>query len=129
DERRLPEQVLEAVRRGAHTRMPVYEGTPDSIVGIVNTKNLFCLFSLKGVVVLQDAMYWPLYLKPDADVADALALFRRARPPMALVRDDSGRILGLLTLEDVLEEIVGELEDEHDQPRAKTGRGKKQSPR
>jgi CBS domain containing-hemolysin-like protein len=49
-----PEQVLEAVRRSAHTRMPVYDGETDSVVGIVNTKDLFYLFSLRGVVVLED---------------------------------------------------------------------------
>ena len=52
-----PDKVLEAVRSGAHTRMPVYEGNLDNIVGIVNTKDLFYLFSLQGVVILQDALY------------------------------------------------------------------------
>jgi CBS domain containing-hemolysin-like protein len=114
-----PEQVLEAARTGAHTRMPVYEDQTDNIVGIVNTKDLFYLFSLKGVVVLQDAMYPPLFLRPDSTVAEALRLFRKAHRPMALVRDESGKILGLITLEDVLEEIVGDIEDEHDRPTPK----------
>jgi CBS domain containing-hemolysin-like protein len=114
-----PEGVLEAVRRGAHTRMPVYEGTLDNIVGIVNTKNLFFLFSLKGVVVLEDALYPALYLGPDESLATALRLFKKSRRPMALVRDDAGKILGLLTLEDVLEEIIGDIEDEHDRPTPK----------
>ncbi len=114
-----PEQVLEAVRQGAHTRMPVYSGELDNIVGIVNTKNLFYLFSLRGVVVLADAMYDPTFLKPDEDIATALQLFRKSKKPMALVRDDNGKILGMITLEDVVEEIVGEIEDEHDQPRVR----------
>jgi CBS domain containing-hemolysin-like protein len=114
-----PERVLEAVRQGAHTRMPVYEGTIDNIVGIVNTKDLFFLFSLKGVVVLEDAMYPPLYLSPDENMATALRLFKKSRRPMALVRDAAGKILGLLTLEDVLEEIIGDIEDEHDRPTPK----------
>jgi putative hemolysin len=114
-----PEQVLEAVRSGAHTRMPVYEGTFDNIVGIVNTKDLFYLFSLKGVVILQDAMYPPLFLKPHNTVAEALRLFRKAHRPMALVRGDDDKILGLITLEDILEEIVGDIEDEHDRPTPK----------
>jgi CBS domain containing-hemolysin-like protein len=114
-----PDKVLEAVRRGAHTRIPVYEGTIDNIVGIVNTKDLFYLFSLQGVVILEDAMYPPLFLKPEESVAVALRLFRNAHRPMALVRDDAGRILGLITLEDVLEEIVGDIEDEHDRPTPK----------
>ena len=119
-----PDKVLEAVRSGAHTRMPVYEGQLDNIVGIVNTKDLFYLFSLQGVVVLQDALYPPLFLKPDESMANALRLFRRARRPMALVRDETGTILGLITLEDVLEEIVGDIEDEHDRPTPKLPRSR-----
>ncbi len=114
-----PDKVLDAARRGAHTRMPVYEGQLDTIVGIVNTKDLFYLFSLQGVVVLQDALYPPLFLKPDQNIAEALRLFRKAHRPMALVREDTGHILGLITLEDVLEEIVGDIEDEHDRPTPK----------
>jgi putative hemolysin len=114
-----PEKVLEIVRAGAHTRMPVYEGTLDKIVGIVNTKDLFYLFSLRGVVVLEDAMYPPLFLKPDESVANGLRLFRKAKRPMALVRDDDGNIHGLITLEDILEEIIGDIEDEHDRPTPK----------
>jgi CBS domain containing-hemolysin-like protein len=114
-----PDKILEAVRRGAHTRMPVYEGRLDNIIGIVNTKDLFYLFSLKGVVVLEDALYPPLFLRADENVANALRLFRKAHRPMALVRDEHNVILGLVTLEDILEEIIGDIEDEHDLPTPK----------
>lgn len=110
------DKVLEAVREGAHTRMPVYDREPDNIVGVVNTKNLFYLFSLHGVVVLEDAIYPALFLKPDEEISNALRLFRKAKRPMALVRDEDGKIHGLITLEDILEEIIGDIEDEHDQP-------------
>lgn len=113
------EQVLETVRQSAHTRMPVYEGTIDNIVGIVNTKDLFYLFSLKGVVILQDAIYPALFLKPDSSMSEAVRLFRKAKRQMALVRDDDGKIHGLVSLEDILEEIVGDIEDEHDRPMPK----------
>ncbi len=111
-----PEKVLEAVRAGAHTRMPIYDKDIDNIVGIVNTKNLFFLFSLRGVVVLEDALYPALFLKPDEELGNALRVFRKARRPMALVRNEAGTILGAITLEDILEEIVGDIEDEHDYP-------------
>jgi CBS domain containing-hemolysin-like protein len=114
-----PEKVLEVARLGAHTRLPVYDGELDNIVGLVNTKDLFHLFSLQGVVILQDAMYPALFLKPDQPIADALRLFKRAHRPMAVVRDENGKTVGLLTLEDVLEEIVGDIEDEHDRKVAK----------
>ncbi len=117
-----PDKVLESVRTSAHTRMPVYEGDPNNIIGIVNTKDLFYLFSLHGVVVLEDALYPALFLKPDEKVANALQLFRKSRRPMAVVREEGGAVLGLITLEDVLEEIVGDIEDEHDRPTPKLPR-------
>ena len=112
------EMILEEVREGAHTRMPVYDTTIDRIVGIVNTKDLFHLFSLRGMVVLDDAMYPPIFVDPRQSIADLLRYFRGRRRPMAVVRDSQGKVLGLITLEDIVEEIVGEIEDEHDPPSA-----------
>ncbi len=111
-----PDQVLEVVRECGHTRLPVYDGDINQIVGIVNTKNLFYFFSLANVVVLEDALYPPTYLDPKESIANALRLFQKTKRPMAIVRSDK-KIVGLITLEDVLEEIVGDLEDEHDDPR------------
>lgn len=111
-----PERVLEAVREGAHTRMPVVAGNPPVVVGLVNAKDLFFLYSLKGVVVLEDATYPAQFLTPDETVANALRRFRKSRRPMAVVREADGIPLGILTLEDVLEEIVGDIEDEQDDP-------------
>lgn len=116
DLRLKPDQVLDAVREGAHTRMPVFDGSLDEIVGVVNTKDLFYLFSLRGIVVLEDAMYPPQFLHPDAPISVALRMFKRTRQPMAVVREGGKPVLGILTLEDVIEEIVGDIEDEHDDP-------------
>lgn len=111
-----PEQVLALVRQGSHTRLPVYEGTPDTIVGVVNTKDLFYLFSLSGVVQLIDAVYEPVFLMADVPISTALVEFKKAHRHLAVVRETNGRVVGILTLEDVLEEIVGDIEDEHDKP-------------
>jgi CBS domain containing-hemolysin-like protein len=119
-----PEKIMEIVRAEAHTRMPVYAGDMDTIAGIVNTKDLFYLFSLRGVVVLEDAVYSATFLKPDEELANALRLFKKAKRHMALVRDEEGKIHGLITLEDILEEIVGDLEDEHDYAAPKVSRFK-----
>ena len=108
------EEVLELARDTAHTRMPVWEGDANNIVGIVNTKDLFHLFSLKGLVILMDAMYPPLFVSPEQSVARLLRIFRREHRPMAVVRDANSQFLGIITLEDILEEIVGDIEDEHD---------------
>ncbi len=110
------EQILEVCRDSAHTRMPVWEDHPDNIVGVVNTKNLFHLFSLKGTIILMDAMYEPTYVPPDMSVARLLRIFKRLRRPMAIVQAPDQPFMGIVTLEDILEEIVGEIEDEHDAP-------------
>jgi len=111
-----PDKVMEAARLGAHTRLPVYEGTKDNVVGIVNTKDLFFLFSTHGAVLLEDALYPATFLDPGESIANAFKLFQKSHRPMAIVRDEAGKVLGLITMEDVLEEIVGDLEDEHDVP-------------
>jgi magnesium and cobalt exporter, CNNM family len=111
------DEVLEVARRHAHTRMPVWDGDPDNVVGIVNTKDLFHLFSLRGLVVLMDAMYPALYVSPDDSVSRLLSTLKRDRRHLAVVRSEDGRLEGIVTLEDILEEIVGEIEDEHDVPR------------
>ncbi|HTR97063.1 MAG TPA: hemolysin family protein [Candidatus Acidoferrales bacterium] len=108
------EEILETSRETGHTRMPVWEGTPDHIVGVVNTKDLFHLFSLRGLVILMDAMYPAIFVSPEQPVSRVLALFRRERRQMAVVRAANGSFMGIVTLEDILEEIVGEIEDEHD---------------
>jgi putative hemolysin len=111
-----PDKVLEVARLGAHTRLPVYDGNLDNVVGIVNTKDLFFLFSTSGAVLLEDALYPATFLDPAEPLANAFRLFRKSHRPMAVVRDAAGTVLGLITLEDVLEEIVGDIEDEHDVP-------------
>ena len=86
------------------------------MIGIVNTKDLFFLFSTSGLVRLEDALYPATFLDPEEPVSSAFRLFRKSHRPMAVVRDKGGKVRGLITLEDVLEEIVGDIEDEHDVP-------------
>ena len=110
-----PDDILETARMSAHTRMPVWDGEPDRIVGTVNTKDLFHIFSLMNLVILEDAMYPAVTIDPDTTLARALNVLRKARRQMAVVQGLDGRLVGIVTLEDILEEIVGEIEDEHDE--------------
>jgi CBS domain containing-hemolysin-like protein len=110
------EKILDAIREGAHTRMPIYDGEVNKIIGILNTKDLFYIFTIKGVIVLVDAIRPAMFFPPSKPVFEALRDFRKTRQHLAVVRDAAGVVLGIVTLEDVLEEIVGEIEDEHDLP-------------
>ncbi len=110
------EELLDLLRESGFTRIPVYDGDLDHIVGILHAKDLFHIFAVQRVVILEDAIRPSFEIRPDLTVTDALRTFRRGRKHMAIVREKGGPVLGVCTLEDVLEEIVGEIEDEHDQP-------------
>ena len=111
-----PDALLDLIKESGLTRIPVYEGTLDSVVGILHTKDLFQVYADRRIVILEDAIRPATFLRSDVKVVDALRRFRRGRRHLMIVRDDDGPVLGVCTLEDVLEEIVGEIEDEHDAP-------------
>jgi CBS domain containing-hemolysin-like protein len=108
------EPLLDIVREEGFTRFPVYDGTLDHIVGVLHAKDVFYLHSLSLLVILEDALRPHLEIAPDVSLADALRLFRRQRRHLAVVRDYDGVVQGIITLEDVLEQIVGAIEDEQD---------------
>jgi CBS domain containing-hemolysin-like protein len=111
-----PEELLDILRESGFTRIPVYDKAFDDIVGVLHAKDLFHVYAERGAVVLPDAIRPAPEILPDLSVADALRRFRHGRTHLAIVREKGGPVLGVCTLEDVLEEIVGEIEDEHDQP-------------
>jgi CBS domain containing-hemolysin-like protein len=114
DVRSTPDQIMQAVQDSVHTRFPVYDGERTKIVGIVNAKDLFYIYTTSGLIQIADAMYPPTWARADRSIADQLKEFRRIRRQMAIVVDAAGQPIGLITLEDIIEELVGEIEDEHD---------------
>ena len=111
-----PDDLIDLLRVSGFTRIPVYDGTLDDVVGILHTKDLFQVYARERVVILEDAIRPVTFIAPDLPVVDALRRFRRGRRHLAIVREGEGPVQGVCTLEDVLEEIVGEIEDEHDRP-------------
>jgi CBS domain containing-hemolysin-like protein len=111
-----PDRLLDLLRESGFTRLPVYDGDFDNVVGILHTKDLFHVYARERVVHLFDAVRPVTFIRGDLPVVDALRQFRRGRRHLAVVRDGEGPLLGVCTLEDILEEIVGEIEDEHDVP-------------
>jgi len=108
--------LLDLILEEGYTRLPVYDGGLDKVVGVLHSKDLLHLYTKQRVVVLADAIRPHDEMRPDLSIADALRRFRRDHRHLALVREPDGPLLGIVTLEDVLEEIVGEIEDEHDAP-------------
>ncbi|MGE0707454.1 MAG: hemolysin family protein [Planctomycetota bacterium] len=108
------DRVLDAVVAGAHTRMPVFEGDRSRIVGLVNTKDLFAQYRRSGEVRVREVLRPLVSLPREARLEEELERFRRQRLHLALVQDPGEAPVGMVTLEDMLEEIVGEIEDEHD---------------
>jgi putative hemolysin len=113
-----PEEALSAVIESPYTRYPVYRGTLDSVVGILHVRDLFSALVDRGIVGVQlEHLLRPAYIVPETkDLAALLAEFRKANQHMAIVVDEYGDLEGIVTLEDLLEEIVGEIEDEFDLP-------------
>jgi putative hemolysin len=112
--RMKPEMILEELTETIHTRFPVYDGERTRVVGIVNAKDLFAIYNTSGLINLEDAMYPTVWAPADRSIADQLKELRRVHRQMAVVVDSSGEAIGIITLEDIIEELVGEIEDEHD---------------
>ncbi|RIK96945.1 MAG: hypothetical protein DCC71_22045 [Proteobacteria bacterium] len=118
DRTRPIEPLLEEVRDQGYTRIPVCDGSLDNVLGVLHAKDLFHLYSERRLFVLEDLLRGVSEMPPDISMLEALRRFRRRRAHLAVVREPNGPVVGLVTLEDVLEEIVGEIEDEHDVPTA-----------
>ena len=118
------DQVLELLMKERHSRLPVYRDTLDDVLGFVHIKDVAVLAvehsAGKAATPLADIVRNMLFVSPAVRVLDLLLEMRLKRTHMALVVDEYGGIDGLLTIEDVVEQIVGEIEDEHDSEQAAT---------
>jgi magnesium and cobalt exporter, CNNM family len=112
------EEVVNAVIASPVTRLPLWRGNPENIVGVLHVKDLLrALHAVDGDAAKVDvaALMTPPWFVPDTrPVSEQLKAFRRRKTPFALVVDEYGEVEGLVTLEDILEEIVGDITDEHD---------------
>jgi len=113
-----PDDCLAAVIESPYTRYPVYRESLDSIVGILHVRDLFSALNEQGFanVRVGDIVRPAPFVPETKDLAAMLTEFRRGSQHMAIVVDEYGTTVGIVTLEDLLEEIVGEIEDEFDLP-------------
>jgi Mg2+/Co2+ transporter CorB len=115
-----PEAIVDAVLKAEFTRIPLWRDKPENIVGILHAKDLLrSLKNAEGDLSELDvmALALPPWFVPDIrPLSEQLKAFRRRKTHFALVVDEYGEVEGLVTLEDILEEIVGDISDEHDTP-------------
>ena len=96
-----------------HARLPVYSGSVDNIVGVVYAQDLLYILREKGLFLLQDLLHETCYIPGSMRVNELLKRFQAEKIQIAIIVDKDKKTLGLVTLEDLLEEIVGEIEDKH----------------
>lgn len=113
-----PADIVNAVMSSPVTRLPLWSGKPENIIGMLHAKNVLrALQAVGGDPEKADlrAIITPPWFVPDTTpLYEQLKEFRRRKTPLALVVDEYGEVMGLVTLEDILEEIVGDITDEHD---------------
>ena len=110
--------VVSQVLSSPHTRLPLWRGRPDNIIGILHAKDLLRALSKAGGDATQlniaTIAYEPWFVPATTNLQDQLQEFLRRKTHFAVVVDEYGEVMGLVTLEDILEEIVGDIRDEHD---------------
>ncbi|OGX18746.1 MAG: hypothetical protein A3K83_02960 [Omnitrophica WOR_2 bacterium RBG_13_44_8b] len=113
------EQLLDIFVEGGHARLPVYRDSPDNIIGIAYAHDLLYILRDKGLFLLHDLIHEPYYVPGSMQVNELLRKFQSDKIQIAIVTDEHKKTLGLITLEDLTEEIVGEIEEKHAKRHAK----------
>lgn len=108
-------QAIEQIRLEGHSRLPVYREQLDDIIGMIHVKDLFPYVGRPEAFSIEAILRRPLMVAPQIPVLDLLAQMRQAHIHLALVVDEYGGIDGLVTIEDLVETITGEISDEHDE--------------
>jgi CBS domain containing-hemolysin-like protein len=114
-----PAEMLDVFEQTRYSRMPIYRDSLDNIIGIVLHKDLSRAVRRGGAVSFEEFVRTPVIIPTNVKLNDALRKLRRSSEHMALVVDEHGGVEGLVTLEDLLEEIVGDIRDEHDEAAAR----------
>ncbi len=113
-----PEGVVAEVLASPYTRMPIWRGSPENIIGVLHAKDLLrALDAANGDATnldIEEIAYAPWFVPVTTTLSDQLRAFLAKKTHFALVVDEYGEVMGLVTLEDILEEIVGDIRDEHD---------------
>jgi magnesium and cobalt transporter len=108
-------EVLQAINESGHSRIPLYDNSRDNIIGLIYAKDLLRFWGTPLEELKLEQVLRPPYLVPESkNISDLLQDFRQRRVHMAIVIDEYGGTSGLVTIEDLIEEIVGDIQDEYD---------------
>lgn len=105
------EENLKIIINSAYNRLPVFKDRPENIIGIIHVKDVFRAYKQNGIVNLKELIKTPYFIPEVTDVIDLLMFFREKNERLALIVDEYGSFMGILTLGDILEEITGELKN------------------
>ena len=108
------DNIIEQIVQTGYSRMPVYRDNVDNIIGIIYAKDVISVLQNRELIVLQDILRHPYFVPETKKVDELLHEFQRGKIHLAVVVDEYGGTSGLVTLEDLMEEIVGEIRDEYD---------------
>lgn len=114
DSRWDQKRVLEFISKEGYSRYPVFEDTIDKVIGVIHTKDVINILMTGGLIVLDDLIRLPMFVPDSQKLGPVLREMQKRQEHQAMVLDEFGGTAGLITLEDLLEEIVGEIRDEHD---------------
>ncbi len=117
-----PRKILRRVSEEGYSRLPVFRGSIDNILGIIYAKDLLNMAEEGAAIVLQDMLRSPYYVPETKKISDLLREMQKNKVHLAVVVDEFGGTEGIITLEDVLEEIVGEIQDEYDESQQELAR-------
>ncbi len=122
------DDILERAMESGYSRLPVYQGRPENVVGIINMKDLLNLAINRELIVLPDIIFPPVFVSGEKKAFELLREFQEGHTHLAVVKDPKGNIEGIVTMEDLLEEIVGEIKDEYDQRKRTIFKSKNKPP-
>jgi CBS domain containing-hemolysin-like protein len=109
-----PEELMELLSSSGYSRLPVYRDNMDSVIGVIHTKDLLPFLLRKEKIEISKLLRKPLFVPDNAQLIEVLQQMRIAQSQIAIVVDEHGGVEGIVALEDLLEQIVGEIRDEHD---------------
>lgn len=108
------EEILNIIKNSPYSRLPVYKGNLDNCIGVLRIREYLERYFKGEKIELRKLLDTPLFVSPDTKIDELLSVMKRIRKPFALVKTRANRIIGLVTMEDMLEELVGEIWDEND---------------